>query len=304
MDIGELTSRLGDQGRRLSAARQAIGDDIAWYPYDILANVPHLDALLSGKNRDLSGMAGDLPVADIGGADGDLAFVLEQECGWKMHLIDTAPTNNNGLRAARALREHLRSTVEIYDIDLDAQFRLPAEQYGLVLLLGILYHLQNPYYVLRELSRRTTYLLLSTRVARFAGRDRTPIADLPVAYLVGPSETNNDATNYWMFSPAGLDRIVERAGWMVLERASFGDSEESDPSSPEHDERHFLLLRSRSAAADVLAADAGPAGALVLPPTNHGPTQGRSGRGGALRSTSRRIIRGARRFRSAVSRIR
>ena len=86
--------------------------------------------------------------------------------------------------------------------------------------------------------------MLSTRVARFAGPARTPIGDLPVAYLVAPAETNNDPTNYWMFSPAGLERIVHRAGWSILESMSVGDVEASDPSSPEHDERAFMLLRS------------------------------------------------------------
>jgi hypothetical protein len=170
--------------------------------------------------------------------------MLEQTWGWEMDLIDNAPTNQNGLRGARALRDHLGSRVRIEDIDLDSQFQLPRERYGLVLLLGILYHLQNPFYVLRELSRRTEYCLLSTRVARFAGESRTPLAELPVAYLVGPSETNNDATNYWMFSPSGLEQLVDRAGWSVLERLSVGDVAASDPSSPEHDERMLLLLRS------------------------------------------------------------
>jgi hypothetical protein len=173
-----------------------------------------------------------------------------------VQLIDTAHTNMNGLQAARALREHFGSSVEIHDVDLDSQFRLPAERYGLVLLLGILYHLQNPYYVLRELSRRTNYLLLSTKVARFAGDARAPIAELPVAYLVGPAETNNDPTNYWMFSPAGLNRIVERAGWTVLGQTSFGDVHGSDPSSPEHDERSFLLLRSHHADSTLVVATA------------------------------------------------
>jgi hypothetical protein len=81
-------------------------------------------------------------------------------------------------------------------------------------------------------------------VARYAGTPRKLIADIPVAYLVGPTETNGDATNYWMFSHAGLEQIVSRSGWTVLERMSAGDVVASDPSSPEHDERVFMLLRS------------------------------------------------------------
>jgi hypothetical protein len=228
----------------MAVARRRIGDTIPWYRYDILGNVIHLEALLHGENRDLGRLAGGLPVADIGAADGDLAFALERQWGWEVDIIDTAGTNMNGLRGARALRDHLDSRVTVHDIDLDSEFRLPREHYGLVFLLGILYHLQNPYYVLRELALRADHCLLSTRVARFAGRPPISIAALPVAYLVNPDETNNDASNYWMFSPAGLERVVARAGWTVLERYSAGDVLASDPSSPEHDERMFMLLSS------------------------------------------------------------
>ncbi len=242
-DLLTLLRRVDEHRRWLTKAREGI-DGIDWYLYDILGNLEHLYNLLDGLDQDLSEMSGGLPVADIGAADGDLAFVLEREWGWQMDIVDTAATNMNGLRGAHALRDRLGSHVQIEDIDLDSQFRLPRERYGLVFLLGILYHLQNPFHTLRELASRSEYCILSTRVARFAGPDHRPIADLPVAYLVGPYETNNDPTNYWMFSPAGLDQIANRAGWSVMAARSVGDTETSDPSSMEHDERRFLLLRS------------------------------------------------------------
>jgi tRNA (mo5U34)-methyltransferase len=244
MRIDDLMDSLGAQVERLRAARAQIGDVIPWYPYDILANLVHLNGMLSGENRDLGRLAQGLPVADIGAADGDLAFVLEDVAGWQVDVVDTAATNMNGLRGAQALRDHLGSRVAIYDVDLDRQFALPRERYGLVFLLGILYHLQNPYYALRELALRASYCLLSTKVARFAGPSRTPIADLPVCYLLGPNETNNDATNYWILSPAALERLVQRTGWTILDRANVGNTAASDPATPEGDERMFLLLRS------------------------------------------------------------
>jgi hypothetical protein len=248
MDMDTLTAQLGEHVERLRAARAAIGDGIAWYPYDILANLVHLDAMLTGEQRDLDRLAGGLPVADIGAADGDLAFTLEAAGGWELDIVDTAPTNMNGLEGARALRDHLGSRAHVHDIDLDRQFSLPRERYGLVLLLGILYHLQNPFFVLRELAGRSRHCLLSTKVARFAGKERTLIGDLPVAYLVAPYETNNDPTNYWIFSPAGLERLVDRAGWDVLASRNVGNTEASDPATPDRDERQFMLLRSRVAA--------------------------------------------------------
>lgn len=246
VDIGQLTAGIGDQIERLRIARAAIGDDsdITWYPYDILGNVVHLDAMLSGEHRDLDKLTQGLPVADIGAADGDLAFAVEDIGGWDVDIVDTAATNMNGLRGARALRDHLSSTVQIHDIDLDRQFALPRPRYGLVFLLGILYHLQNPYYMLRELAAHTSHCLLNTKVARFAGPERTPIGDLPVGYLVAPQETNNDPTNYWILSPKGLERLVERTGWIILDRANVGNTADSDPATPENDERMLMLLRS------------------------------------------------------------
>jgi tRNA (mo5U34)-methyltransferase len=244
MDIDHFTSALPTQEERLRAARSQIADGIQWYPYQILGNVFHLNEMLSGDNRDLDRLAQGLPVADIGAADGDLSFALEDVAGWQIDVIDTAATNMNALQGARALCAHLDSRVRIYDMDLDRRFTLPRERYGLVFLLGTLYHLQNPYYMMRELADHASYCLLSTRVARFAGPERTAISDLPVGYLLAPNETNQDSTNYWILSPAGLERLVERAGWTILDRLNVGDTVTSDPSGPENDERMFLLLAS------------------------------------------------------------
>jgi hypothetical protein len=244
MKIDELMQGLGGQVERLRTARERIDNDFPWYPYDILANLVHIDAMLAGENRDIGRLTEGMPVADIGAADGDLAFALEDLGGWQVDILDTPATNMNGLRGATALRDHLRSRVAIHDVDIDSQFVLPRDRYGLVLLLGILYHLQNPYYALRQLATHSSHCLLSTKVARFAGPSRTPIADLPVAYLVAPYETNNDPTNYWVLSPAGLERLVERCGWTILERLNVGNTVDSDPSTPENDERMFMLLRS------------------------------------------------------------
>ena len=216
------------------------------YPYDIVGNFLHLDNMLRDPYRDLAELAGGLPLADMG-ADGDLAFTLEMAMGAQVDIIDTAHSNQNGLRGARLLRDQLGSNVDVYDTDLDRQFALPRERYGLVMLLGILYHLQNPYFVLRELAEHTRFCAVSTRVTRLAGANSTDISDLPVAYLVAPTEMNNDATNYWIFTNPGLDRLVARTGWHIRARLNAGDVEGSRPDSLDHDERVFLLLESATA---------------------------------------------------------
>ena len=184
-------------------------------------------------------------VLDIGAADGDLSFFLER-LGFTPEIIDHGPTNFNNLRGARRLAQHLGSSVVIHDVNLDSYFSMPAASYDLVFFLGILYHLKNPYLVMESLAKITRFMLVSTRVARFAPNGQA-IADIPVAYLVSPSESNNDFTNYWTFSEAGLTRLFDRTGWDVLISLSVGDTKRSDPARADRDERAFALLRSRQA---------------------------------------------------------
>ena len=221
-------------------------DDFGWYPYDTMANILHLDALLSGSRRSMFGSLAGERVADIGAADGDFGFFLEFELGCQVDLIDNAPTNFNGLRGARLLADELKSRTQVHEIDLDGQFRLPAQHYRAVFFLGLLYHLKNPFYVLEQLAARAELCFLSTRVARVTPDHRTSLHTQPVAYLLDPAEANNDATNFWIFSRAGLRRLLDRTGWEVLDFVTVGCQEESDPSSQDRDERAFALLRSRA----------------------------------------------------------
>lgn len=248
MDVGSLLAPAAEFADRLGQIKAGLAPASDWYPYSTIQNVSHLDLLLTGSHRNLLGLTGGHPVADIGAADGDMAFFLG-ELGVAVDIIDHAPTNWNGLRGARMLAGHFGPTmpVSVHDVDLDSQFRMPREWYGLVLLLGILYHLQNPFYVLRHLAGRSEYLLMSTRVVRVTSDRRVRLDDAPVAYLVDPSETNGDSTNYWMFSMPGLRRLISRTGWTVVEEMTVGRTEgDSDPSRRDRDERAFHLLRSRS----------------------------------------------------------
>ena len=229
-------------GTELEAKKKAYSVDFPWYPYGTLNNFIHLR---EGFNQHpLETLTSVRHVADIGGADGDLAFFL-QSLGYKVDLIDNAPTNFNGLRGVKTLIDRLGAadSVRLIERDIDEQFSLPATKYDLVFLLGILYHLKNPYYILEKLSYATRNLFLSTRVMRFAP-DGSATASLPVAYLLNPDESNNDATNYWIFTEHALKRLVARTGWQVTYATTVGDTSTSNPSSPDRDERAFMLLRS------------------------------------------------------------
>ena len=237
----------------LAQAKSALADSgVPWYPYGSLDNFHLLDLTLEDPHRTLFDQLRGERIADIGAADGETAFFLESQ-GHAVDVIDYAPTNFNGCRGIRALREQLGSSIGIHETDLDAQFELPRERYGLVLFLGILYHLKNPYYALETLARRARFMLLSTRIAQYSRRQGgegeaiqgVTLAQVPVAYLVAPDETNGDATNFWIFSEPGLRRILDRSGWDVCCFRTFGAVGRSDPASADGDERAFCLARSR-----------------------------------------------------------
>jgi len=248
VDIRELRRLADEFAARLAEVKRAADPSPSfWYPYGTLGNFALLDRTLRGGNRFLLDLAEGRRVADIGAADGDLAFFLEQRLGMGVTIVDHAQTNFNSLRGARLLKEALSSSVEIFDVDLDRFHQLPDQSYGLAFLLGTLYHLKNPYYALESLARCARHVVLSTRVARFTPDKRTALRGIPVAYLLHETEANNDPTNYWIFSEAGLQRLFRRTGWEILDFATFGDTKRSDPAAQDADERAFCLLRSRLA---------------------------------------------------------
>ena len=228
---------------RLDQAKAGIAD-VPWYPYDSLMNLYPLRDLLTGDRRFLLDLAGGAPVLDLGCGDGALAFFLES-LGATVHAVDNAPTNYNGMRGVRALKAALGSRAEIFELDLDARFTLPGAPYGLALFLGTLYHLKNPFQALEAMARQSRHCLLSTRVARVTPGGQVNYHDLPMAYLLDDREANADPTNFWIFSEAGLRRILHRSGWDVLAWTTTGDTRASEPASESADERAFCLLRSR-----------------------------------------------------------
>jgi len=213
-----------------------------WYPYSTLRNVAVLEELCSKAGLNLLELCRGThgKVADVGAADGDLAFFLER-FGLSVEAIDNEFTNFNRLEGARTLKKALNSSVALLSIDLDSQFTLAARKYDAIFLLGTLYHLKNPFFLLESLARVAKYCFLSTRIARQTA-DGSPLASHPVAYLLEPRECNNDDTNFWIFSEQGLKRLFDRTGWNLLSYLTIGDVTRSTPADPERDERAFCLL--------------------------------------------------------------
>jgi len=248
-DVRELVNEAREFRVALDAVKTRVSSrDFEWYPYDSLANLIHFDKLLTGRNRNLLDLIGDGPVVDIGCADGEFGYFLES-LGCQVQLMDHPATSHNGMKGVRALRAALGSAAEIHSLDLDRQFVLPTDRYRLAFFLGLLYHIKNPFYVLEMLSRQCDYCLLSTRIANTLPGHRGDLSSAPIAYLLDDNELNNDSSNYWIFSEAGLRRLLKRTNWEVRDFYVAGPLGKSDPSSLDRDQRAWCLVRSNYALA-------------------------------------------------------
>ena len=234
--------------RTLWTVKLAQRPESFWYPYPTLRNLKPIDQLLTASGFNLlelcRGVHGKL--ADIGTADGDLAFFLEQN-GFSVDAIDFEPTNFNQMGGIRILKQALNSAVTIHSVDLDSQFSLPSERYDTIFLLGILYHLKNPFFVLEKLARIARRCFLGTRIAK-----KTPDGHSFAKYRshICWNQRNAIATVpiFWIFSGEGLKRLIHRTGWNILVYTTIGDTINSTPADPDHDERAFCVLESKSAA--------------------------------------------------------
>lgn len=228
---------------KIDDLKDEIDKNFKWYKYGILNNFIHLKNTFNKFHLDELTKV-ESKILDIGAADGDLSFFLEEQ-GFDVDIMDHSKTNANSLKGAKILKKHLKSKVSIYDVDLDSQFSLPKKKYDLIFFLGILYHLKNPYYALEKLSYASKFLLISTKIAKFTPDD-TKIQNNPLAYLVDSNELNNDPTNFWIFSESGFKRLLARTGWVELEFFKVGDTRNSSTSDMSRDERAFALIKSKN----------------------------------------------------------
>lgn len=230
-----------DFRRVLSRARESVQPRaFPWYPYESLDSIIHqvgpflTDGLIEEVRR--------LPLLDLGCGDGDLSFLFES-LGFRVTAVDHELTSNNQMQGVRALKAALKSSVSLQSADLDGRFHIAGGPFGMALLFGVLYHIKDPFYLLEYTARIARYCLLTTRIAQ-----RTPrgcdIRNESVAYLVDSAELNGDSTNYWIFSEAGLRRLMAKTGWTILRFDSTGCREGSDLTSA-RDERACCLLQSR-----------------------------------------------------------
>jgi tRNA (mo5U34)-methyltransferase len=252
--LDALVSRFHDHLQSIKNRTALEGAE--WYPWRSLSSMQILDRELGvgldALKKMIGGSSMNAPVLDLGCGDGDVAFFLESlgshERAVRVDAVDHASTNYNRMAGVRMLKRELGSNIGIHAMDVDSRPNLPGANYGLAIMLGVLYHLKNPYLALETLARSSRHLYMSTRIASLTPDRKLNFGARPMAYLVDDRELNNDPTNFWIFSEEGLKRIVRRSGWNILKYATVGGSvSTADPVTPQGDVRAFLLADSRVA---------------------------------------------------------
>ena len=211
-----IDSRYAFEKRLTEAKKEPLPLNLNWYPYDSLASIDHMSTFLHRYFADFERAFQSGPVIDFGCGDGDIPLFFAS-LGCEVAAADNPPSNHNWMAGVRALRERLNLPMQIYELNADVAAQLPGTTYGLAISLGVLYHLKNPYLALETLAKQSRYCVLSTRVADVT-KSGVPIKDEPLAYLLNHRESNNDPTNQWIFSPTGLERIVKRSGWRIIDQ--------------------------------------------------------------------------------------
>jgi hypothetical protein len=65
---------------------------------------------------------------------------------------------------------------------------------------------------------------------------------------------NQDNSNFWIFTPAGLRRLLQRAGWSMLAMSLDGSTQSRPANGDEFDERAYCLLKTTRALRNVETA--------------------------------------------------
>lgn len=230
----------------LQQARAEVGKKISLYPYGSFRNFGHLTDLVRDKNQDFKDLVANKRILDIGCGDGDMAFLCELLGAREVAAIDWADTNFNFMQGVRALRDHMHSKVQIMSGNLEDMDMSFLGIWDMILFLGTLYHLPNPIRVLRKLSVIAAQIFSSTRVFDILPGDKNVnLTNRQVAYLVTPTESNDDATNWWMLSETAVKLMFERSGWRVQASRRIDQLVgKAEPADPKKDGRLFLSAHS------------------------------------------------------------
>lgn len=149
-------------------------------------------------------------VLDVGAWDGFFSFECERRGAERVVAVDHFSWGGGGwgdFRAFSHAHRALGSRVEPRDIDIPAVTCENLGEFDVILCLGVLYHLPDPFSLLLQLRPMCRGLLVIETVYALN------FVPLPVARFLRERELNLDPTNHWLPNVACLKAMLERAGF-------------------------------------------------------------------------------------------
>ncbi|MGH2355917.1 MAG: DUF1698 domain-containing protein [Chloroflexota bacterium] len=169
--------------------------------------------------EDLSGQS----VLDVGAWDGYFSFLACRRGARRVLAIDKLALRHHqsdasGFLTARAI---LGADVDFAQLDVLDLDRL-AEEFDVIFLFGVLYHLRHPLLALEKLYQKTRSLLL---IETHISRDEQPT----MRFYEG-DEYGGDPTNWWGPSAASVAAMCRACGFSHVELVERLDSAENTES--------------------------------------------------------------------------
>jgi len=164
-----------------------------------------------GRTRLLRGEIRNKTVIDVGAWDGFFSFVSERMGAARVLATDRFAWESSsfGMQGFLAARDLLDSKVEYKKIDAMDLEPGSVGQFDVVLFLGVLYHLRDPFLALRQLRGITRdYILVETHIVSYLEKKRIPIME-----FYETNELNNDPTNWWGPNLCCLQKMMRAAGF-------------------------------------------------------------------------------------------
>ena len=163
-------------------------------------------------------------VLDIGAWDGFFSFEAERRGASRVLAADHFCWSGPGWGPRAGFdRIHatINSSVESLDIDVLDLSPSTLGQFDIVLFLGVLYHVKDPYVTLETASRMCSdHLVVETVTA-------LPAEPLPAMRLYKPFELGGDPTNFWAPNIPALEVMLDTFGFAKIEAMP-------SPASPRH----------------------------------------------------------------------
>jgi len=151
-----------------------------------------------------------LSVLDVGAWDGYFSFEAERRGAARVLATDYFSWKGPGWGSKEGFefaRTVLGSCVEDLDIDVPDISPATTGQFDIVLFLGVLYHLKEPFSALERMAAVTKKLLIVETVVDLLNVGRPAMAFYPT------TELNGDPTNWWAPNLACLTQMLRACGF-------------------------------------------------------------------------------------------